>query len=212
MDSWTLEDTLGCVPGPSGRRVALSLPTWVLLASPPESFEPSWETQSRWGFKSTWLLTLISLDCLCPSVSNRWRVAAWCWPSEKWYSTQVTPRKLEEHQPCGAREQKLHPWEGRVGGTKPGWSEWHRARPSGAPGTRPLCSPFCDYREQPSVSLHDLPWVPAGRFKQLLTWERRRGETREKQSRAALGQGPGFPSMDTYSHVFELFCSRLKTL
>ena len=39
-DSWTLEDTLGSSPGPSSRRVALSLPTWVLLASPPESLEP----------------------------------------------------------------------------------------------------------------------------------------------------------------------------
>ena len=45
-----------------------------------------------------------------------------------------------------------------------------------------------------------------GRFKQLLVKERRGCETREKQSRAALGQVPVAPSIDTHNNVFELFC------
>ena len=54
------------------------------------------------------------------------------------------------------------------------WGSWHRAF---------LCPSFIDYRKQPSFSLHDLPGVPNGRFKQLLIREGRRCETREKQSR-----------------------------
>ena len=53
-----------------------------------------------------------------------------------------------------------------------------------------LCVPhFFDFRRQPSFSPHPLPWVPVGRFKHLLIREGRGFETREKQSRAALGQG-----------------------
>ena len=57
----------------------------------------------------------------------------------------------------------------------------------------PLCFPhhFLDYREQPSFSLHDLPWVPWGRFKQLLIREGRACETREKQSRETVMQSWG---------------------
>ena len=44
-----------------------------------------------------------------------------------------------------------------------------------------------------------------GRFKLLFIREGRGLETKEKQSRAALGQGPVSPSADTY-HIFELFC------
>ena len=58
-----------------------------------------------------------------------------------------------------------------------------------------LCSShFFDYRKQPSFSLHGLLLVPMGRFKQLLIMKGRGHKTREKQSRAPLGQGPGFLS------------------
>ena len=41
-------------------------------------------------------------------------------------------------------------------------------------GTGPSGVPHVfDYREQPSFSLHDLPWSPMGRFKQLLNKEGR---------------------------------------
>ena len=41
-------------------------------------------------------------------------------------------------------------------------------------GTRPFCVPlFFDYKKQPPFSLHDLPRVPIGRFKQLLIREER---------------------------------------
>ena len=56
---------------------------------------------------------------------------------------------------------------------------------------------FFDSRQQPSFSLHDFPWVPRGRFKQLLIREGRGWKTREKQARAALGQSPIFPLTDT---------------
>jgi len=44
-----------------------------------------------------------------------------------------------------------------------------------------------------------------GRFK-YLTKEWRGCEAREKQSRAALEQGPVFPSVDTHKNIFELIC------
>ena len=76
----------------------------------------------------------------------------------------------------------------------------------GLPGTKAFCVPHpFDYRKQPSFSLHDLPWVPIGRFKQLLVREGRGCETREKQPRAALGQSSVAPSIDTHN-IFELFC------
>ena len=41
--------------------------------------------------------------------------------------------------------------------------------PVGFLGTKPFCvSHFFDYRKQPSFILRHLPWVPVGRFKQLL--------------------------------------------
>ena len=44
-----------------------------------------------------------------------------------------------------------------------------------------------------------------GRLKQLLIREGRGCETREKQWRAALGQGPVSASRDTHNNIFELF-------
>ena len=83
---------------------------------------------------------------------------------------------------------------------------WYWEGSVGLLGTRPVCVPrFFDYRKWPSLSLHDLPWVPTGRFKQLLNKEGRGYETREKQSRAALGQDSISPSMDTHKNIFELF-------
>ena len=64
--------------------------------------------------------------------------------------------------------------------------------PLGLLGTKPSCVPhFFDHREQPSLSLHDLSWIPMGRFKQLIR-EGRECEKRVKQSRTAF--------------IFELFC------
>ena len=61
---------------------------------------------------------------------------------------------------------------------------WALLIPSGIlQGSWPFCVPhFFDYREQPSCSLHDLAWVPKGRFKQLLMREGRGCETQEKQT------------------------------
>ena len=57
--------------------------------------------------------------------------------------------------------------------------------------------------------LHDLPWVAASRFKQLLIREGRgyrdKGGTIKRNSSAALGQGPGSPSRDIHNSIFELF-------
>ena len=79
--------------------------------------------------------------------------------------------------------------------------------PVGLLGTRSFCSPhFFDYRKQPSFDLHDLPWVPMGRLKRLWIREGRGCETREKQWKAALGQGPISASRGTHDNNFELFC------
>ena len=48
--------------------------------------------------------------------------------------------------------------------------------------------------------------VLGGRVKQLLTREGKGWETREKQSRAALGQGPVFLPTDPHKNVFGIFC------
>ena len=45
-----------------------------------------------------------------------------------------------------------------------------------------------------------------GRFKQFLIREGRKCETKEKQSRAALGQALGSPSTDILNNIFEPFC------
>ena len=45
-----------------------------------------------------------------------------------------------------------------------------------------------------------------GRFKQFLIREGRRCETKEKQSRAALGQALGSPLTDILNNIFEPFC------
>ena len=74
-------------------------------------------------------------------------------------------------------------------------------------GTKTFCVPhFFDFRRQPSFSPHALCWVPMGRFKHLLIREGRGFETREKQSRVALGQGALSPRMGTHNNIFELFC------
>ena len=78
--------------------------------------------------------------------------------------------------------------------------------PGGVPGHKACAPPFLDYRKQASFSLHDLPWVPTGIIKQLLIREGRGWEIKEKQSRAALGPGPSYPSMDTCNSIFEIFC------
>ena len=92
-------------------------------------------------------------------------------------------------------------------------SRWNWAGPRGAPGRESLSAPLPPhlhptsflFLQEASFSLHDLPWVPMGRFKLLLI--RKGGDvgTRRRNS-AALGQGPGFPSKDTHSNIFELFC------
>ena len=46
---------------------------------------------------------------------------------------------------------------------------------------------------------------PMSRCKQLLNRKERWSETREKQTRAALGEGPVSPSRDTHNTIFELF-------
>ena len=71
---------------------------------------------------------------------------------------------------------------------------------------------FFDYRKQSSFSLHDLSWVPMDTLKQLLIREGRECETRKKQSRAAMGQGPASPSKDAQNTIFELFCRQWNPL
>ena len=74
-------------------------------------------------------------------------------------------------------------------------------------GAKTFCVPhFFDYRKQPSFSLHDLPWVPMDRFKQLLTREGKRHKTRETQLRATMGQGPVSLATDIHNNILELFC------
>ena len=90
--------------------------------------------------------------------------------------------------------------------TQPEHSPWYGAGPRGAPRHKAfLVSHFFDYSKQPSFILHDLPWVARDRFKQLLMREGQGCETREKQSRGTLGQGPVTPSRDTHNNIFELF-------
>ena len=100
------------------------------------------------------------------------------------------------------------------------FQEWIRCRESenlqgmvGLLVTRLFSVPrFFDYRKQPSFSLHDLSWVPMDRLKQLLIREGRECETRKKQSRAAMGQGPASPSKDAQNTIFELFCRQWNPL
>ena len=63
------------------------------------------------------------------------------------------------------------------------WGSWAQS----------LCvTSFSDQRKQPSVSLHDLHWVPVGRFKQLLIREGMNWETRERIKRS-IGVRSCFP-------------------
>ena len=73
--------------------------------------------------------------------------------------------------------------------------------PVGLPGTRSFCVlHFFDYRKQPSFSLRDLPWVPMGRFKQLLSREGRGCEIREKQMvKSSHGARFWIPATDSHN-------------
>ena len=53
-----------------------------------------------------------------------------------------------------------------------------------------------------SMTFPEFQW---DRYKQMLIREGRTRETREKQSRAALGQGPVLPPKDTHNNVFKLW-------
>ena len=53
-----------------------------------------------------------------------------------------------------------------------------------------------------SMPFPEFQW---GRYKQMLIREGRAGETREKQSGAALGQGPVSPPKDTHNNAFKLW-------
>ena len=52
-----------------------------------------------------------------------------------------------------------------------------------------------------SVNFPEFQWA----VKLWLIREGRGCETREKQLRAALGQGPASPSADTHNNIFEIF-------
>ena len=68
------------------------------------------------------------------------------------------------------------------------WTDTEQA-PVGLLGIKPSCVPhFSDYRKQPSFSLHDLPWVSTGVFKQLRIREGKGCKTRVKQSRKTIVQ------------------------
>ena len=74
--------------------------------------------------------------------------------------------------------------------------------PVGLLGTKPFCVHyFFGYRKQLSLSLQDLTGFQWTDFKQLQIREGRVCETSEKQLRAALGQGPDSPSVDTPQYI-----------
>ena len=63
--------------------------------------------------------------------------------------------------------------------------------PVGLQGTKAfLCTPFLVCRKYASFSLHDLPWITKGRFKQLLIRKGGDSETRGEQSSQG-GDGGG---------------------
>ena len=79
----------------------------------------------------------------------------------------------------------------------------------GRPGIKTfLCPLFHVCRKQTSFKPPDLPWVPMGRFKQLLIKEGRGWGNLQstRNNSAALGQSPGSPSRDIHNNIFELFC------
>ena len=60
------------------------------------------------------------------------------------------------------------------------WGSWAQ---------KPFCVfHFFDYRKQASFSIHEFPWVPLSRFKQLLIREGRGCETRGKTLRETIVQ------------------------
>ena len=77
-----------------------------------------------------------------------------------------------------------------------------------------LCLLFLVCRKQASFSLHDLSWVPKGRFKQLLIREGRgcgdKAGQVKKQYRRLARQSPCSPSRHIHRKIFKLFC-RTKT-
>ena len=67
---------------------------------------------------------------------------------------------------------------------------------------------FLVCRKYVSCRFHDLPWVPKGRFKQLLIRKGRgcgekRGAVRKQW--CSLGQGSGIPSSETHNNIFSCF-------
>ena len=68
-----------------------------------------------------------------------------------------------------------------------------------------LCPPFLVLRKWAWFSLHGLPWVPRGRFGQLLIREGRgcrdQGGAVKKQGSTALGQGPGSLSREAQNNT-----------
>ena len=73
-------------------------------------------------------------------------------------------------------------------------------------GTKRFWVPYSsDDRKRPSFSLHDLPWIPTGRFKQLLIREGRghRAPGRNSQEKQACGRGAGpwVPTRDTHASL-----------
>ena len=76
-----------------------------------------------------------------------------------------------------------------------------------------LCPQFLVCRKYVSYKLHDLPWVPKGRFKHLLIRKGRecggkRGAVRKQWY--SLGQGPGSPGFNkillkTHNNIFSCF-------
>ena len=89
------------------------------------------------------------------------------------------------------------------------WSSWKWEAMCGAPGHRSLSKHPISCLQGIVSNFHDLPWVPKGKFEQLLIREGGGdAETREEQPRnnnAALGQGPGSFSGHTQECMFQLF-------
>ena len=85
---------------------------------------------------------------------------------------------------------------------------WYWAGPCRTSRQKPFCVPhFFEYRKQPSFSLYDLPTPSSsGQIQAVLIRKRRDVRPgRKKRSRAALGQVPVSPSVDTHSNIFEMF-------
>ena len=77
--------------------------------------------------------------------------------------------------------------------------------PVGLLGTKPFCVfHFFDYTKQASFSIHEFPWVPINRFKQLLIrkgrgWGPREEQIVKRKDSVTWRQGPDSLSRDTDS-------------